>query len=97
MPTFASCVGGECGAHTFTLVAAEGSAETYEAEGETRTEELVSSFAATSGAMEVPFGFGATTEVDWTPPDATGLVLFWLALRDDRGGVTWTERQALVQ
>jgi hypothetical protein len=96
LPSVSSCAG-ECTAHVLTVRAGEGAEEPYSQEGETMHEELVSSFAATSGQMEVPFGFGATTEVEWTPPDSTGLVLFWFALRDDRGGVTWAERQTLVQ
>lgn len=87
----------DCSPHVLGVVATEGSAQPYTLDGAPTAEELVSSFSATSGQMEVPFGFGAATEVEWTPPDATGLVLFWFALRDDRGGVTWTERQALVQ
>lgn len=96
MPTLGSCAG-ECTKHVFTVRAADGAEERYRRDGEAVREELVSSFAATSGQLEVPFGFGPTTEVEWTPPDSRGLVLFWFALRDDRGGVTWAERQTLVQ
>lgn len=96
LASVASCAGA-CESHVLTLVASAESAESYRDGAQDRTEELLSSFAATSGQMDVPFGFGPSTEVEWTPPDSTGLVLFWFALRDDRGGVTWTERQALVQ
>lgn len=91
-----SCVG-SCTPHRLTVRAAEGAEQSYPAQGDTVREELVSSFSATSGQMEAPFGFGPTTEVEWTPPESTGLVFFWFALRDDRGGVSWAERQALVQ
>jgi hypothetical protein len=95
LPAVPSC-SGDCTAHRLTVRASDESAETYQDDDAELREELISSFSATSGQMEVPFGFGATTEVEWTPPLGTGLVLFWFALRDDRGGVTWVERQALV-
>ena len=87
----------DCGPHVLTLRASPDAADTYDDAGTERTEELVSSWLATSGEVEAPFGFGAETSVDWVPPDGEGLVLFWFALRDDRGGVAWAERQALVQ
>jgi len=96
MPVLDRC-GRDCAPHVLTLRASPDAADTYDDAGTPRTEELVSSWLATSGDMEAPFGFGAETEVEWAPPDGEGLVLFWFALRDDRGGVAWAERQALVQ
>ena len=96
MPVLDRC-SRDCGPHLLTLLASPGAADSYEDAGAQRTEELVSSWLATSGELEAPFGFGAETDVEWVPPDGEGLVLFWFALRDDRGGVAWSERQALVQ
>lgn len=87
---------GTCEPYLLTLQAAAGSAEPWRPEG-TRTEDLVTSWLATSGDFEAPFGLGPDAEADWTAPDAEGVVLFWFALRDDRGGVDWAARQALVQ
>lgn len=88
---------GSCEPHVLGVRAAAGSAETWVDAGQTRTEDLVTSWLATSGDFAAPFGLGPDAEADWTAPDAEGTVLFWFALRDDRGGVVWAARQALVR
>jgi len=95
IPEVAACAD-DCASHALTVSTAEDAAEPVDGDGG-RTEELVTSWLATSGAMERPFGFGSAPAVEWTPPDGTGLVFFWVVLRDDRGGVDWIERQALVR
>jgi hypothetical protein len=38
-----------------------------------------------------------TSENGWTAPETTGLVRIWVVLRDDRGGVGWSEVQIDVE
>jgi hypothetical protein len=61
------------------------------------------SFFSTAGSLSslrstdtTASGQPAPTWVDWTAPDATQPVRFWVVLRDGRGGTAWLEQRVQV-
>lgn len=66
--------------------------------GESFEEQLVVQYYADDGTFADDVRIAASPETDWVAgPNARGKELhFWLVLRDDRGGVTWTERRVQV-
>jgi hypothetical protein len=98
------CPGGGCPGYELVVVADAGSAETYVAptpEGEAEaTEELIVSYFATGGEFSQVRAIDPDNEdfrVAWRAPRDVGDLTFWVVLRDDRGGITWTAREADVE
>ncbi|HEX4517786.1 MAG TPA: hypothetical protein VH054_29795 [Polyangiaceae bacterium] len=82
--------------HAFTYTATDGSAETYDIGTGPITEQLVGWFYVTGGTLVAgyasPDSSGAF-DMTFTPPsDRTRPVHLWLVLRDDRGGLSYTDR-----
>jgi len=83
--------------HAFTYTATDGSAETYDIGTGPITEQLVGWFYVTTGALVAgyssPDASGAF-DMTYTPPTSgrTRPVHLWLVLRDDRGGLSYTDR-----
>ena len=83
--------------HAFTYTPTDGSTETYDVGTGPITEQLVGWFYVTQGTLVAgyasPDASGAF-DMTYTPP-ATGRtkpVHVWLVLRDDRGGLSYTDR-----
>jgi hypothetical protein len=66
--------------------------------GESFEEQLVVQYYAEDGTFSDDVRVASSPETEWVAtPAARGKTLrFWLVLRDDRGGVTWAERQVQV-
>jgi len=83
--------------HAFTYTMTDGSAETYDFGTGPITEQLVGWFYVTQGALVAgyasPDSSGAF-DMTFTPPATNRALLphLWLVLRDDRGGLTYTDR-----
>jgi hypothetical protein len=80
--------------------------EMYTTAGQTRTESLLFSHAATAGELARFFSIvedpSATVRVDWTPPAVADVpeggltVRVYFIVRDQRAGLNWTERALCV-
>jgi hypothetical protein len=84
--------------HTFTYTATAGSAETYDVGLGPTTEELVGWFFVSQGTLTAGYSSpddSGAFDMTFTPPasDRTRPVHVWLVLRDDRGGLSFTDRQ----
>lgn len=97
------CPTGDCPGYEISVLAEEGSAETYVGEtpeGEAETdEELLVSYFATGGQFSQVRSIdpaNADFRVAWRAPKDTGPLTYWFVLRDDRGGITWATREAEI-
>ncbi len=63
------------------------------------TEQLVIQYYATEGIFEYEVRTGASPKTGWVARKrASGKTLtLWFVARDDRGGVTWTQRRVSVR
>jgi hypothetical protein len=85
--------------HRVKVEATPGSVESGTDEtGESFEEQLVVQYYAEDGTFSDDVRVADSPETEWvaTPHARGSTVHFWLVLRDDRGGVTWTERQVQV-
>jgi hypothetical protein len=85
--------------HRVKVEATPGSVESGTDEtGEAFHEQLVVQYYAEDGTFSDDVRVADSPETEWvaTPHARGNTVHFWLVLRDDRGGVTWAERQVQV-
>jgi hypothetical protein len=85
---------------TLRLTVADGSAETYSANGQSLTEYLVASWFATAGTWMKdvrPPDADAVLLLDQLLPPSGSAVAIWAVLRDGRGGVDYVERKVRFQ
>ena len=93
--------------HVFSYTAPSGSAETYDVGLGVSTEELVGWFYVSQGSLTAGYASAAvddagapidppTFQMTFTPTlaDTSQPLRVWLVLRDDRGGLSFTERRA---
>jgi hypothetical protein len=93
--------------HVFSYTAPSGSAETYDVGLGPQTEELVGWFCVSQGSLTAGYASEdvddggtpidpPTFEMTFTPTlaDTSRPLQVWLVLRDDRGGLSFTERHA---
>jgi hypothetical protein len=86
--------------HQLVIQLPEGTVESGKDElGEDFTEQVVVQYYATEGFFENEIKIAAQTKNGYVArKQAAGqLLTFWFVVRDNRGGVSWTSRQAQVQ
>ncbi len=90
---------GRCKRHTLEVRAAEAQDEAVDASAEKAGEQHVVQFYATGGSFEDDVRTLEDPETTFRarPEDKGKLLTMWFVLRDDRGGVSWSERQVRVR
>jgi hypothetical protein len=95
--TYDTCADGT--KHQIAIQLPDGTVESGQDElGNGFTEEVIVQYYATEGIFENEIKTSAETKNGWVVRKraAGQLLTFWFVVRDNRGGVTWTTRQAQV-
>ncbi|MFT3923730.1 MAG: hypothetical protein QM778_14455 [Myxococcales bacterium] len=90
--------GKKCKKHKLEVRAPDAQERATDVDGRSIQEQAVTQFYATGGTFEDDVRVVDEADTTWQPraEDRGQVLTLWFVVRDDRGGVTWTERQVRV-
>lgn len=88
----------KCKKHKLEVRAPDAEERTIDVDGRPITEQAIVQFYGTGGTFEDDVRTLDEPDTTWQPrpEDRDRLLTLWFVVRDDRGGVTWTDRQVRV-
>ena len=90
--------GKKCKKHKLEVRAPDAEEHTTDVDGHPITEQAIVQFYGTGGTYEDDVRTLDEPDTTWRPrsEDRDQVLTLWFVVRDDRGGVTWTERRVVV-